>query len=89
MKKFNNDVKKRLTVLPTPETIEATKNKHRVQERLKHFVFTVDNEDTRAYDDAVSIVSTLLIMKIHGIMMMQLALYLLILVTLLVFTLLM
>ena len=58
MKKFNNDVKKRLSVLPTSETIQAIKNKHRVQDRLKHFVFTVDNEDTRDYDDAVSIVST-------------------------------
>jgi hypothetical protein len=58
MKKFNNDVRKRLSVLPTPENLETIRSKYNITDRLKQYVFTVDNEDTRDYDDAISINST-------------------------------
>ena len=58
MKKFNNDVRKRLSVLPTSENLETIRAKYNITDRLKQYVFTVDNEDTRDYDDAISINST-------------------------------
>ena len=56
LKVFNINVKKRLSA--QEDIINVIKKKYNVCDRRSHFIFTLDNNDTRDFDDAIGLVST-------------------------------